>query len=165
MGGTRGPLRSHIFVRESSPTVQEIERLEVLVHELSHYLGAAHSGRSDSVMRPVLGDHQSRERSFRILLDAQNATIIRLVSREMIDRRVKSMDQLTLPTKIRLRNEYLALARDFPRDPVARRYALYLDQSIRKALAKTGHDPTVRATSSSPDPRQYSSPSGSTRQR
>ena len=39
LGGTRGPLNSHILLRESAPTIVEPERLEALVHELGHFLG------------------------------------------------------------------------------------------------------------------------------
>jgi len=136
LGGARGPLNSHILIREGSPSIQESERLEVLVHELSHYLGAAHSGRDDSVMRPVLGDGRSRARAFRIVLDPPNAEIIRLVSSEVLDNRVRHIHQLTMPTKLRLREQYLLLARDNPRDQVARKYALLMDKSIRRAIAQ-----------------------------
>ncbi len=56
LGGTRGPLNPYILIRENARSVLEPERLEVLVHELGHFLGAAHSSRPDSVMRPVVGD-------------------------------------------------------------------------------------------------------------
>lgn len=136
LGGTRGPMRKHILIREGSPNVQEIERLEVLVHELCHYMGAAHSSRSDSVMRPVLGDGQSRVRSFQIKLDEPNANIIRLVSNEMATRHVKSMHQLAIPTRVALRGLYAELARDFPDDEVARRYAILMDKSIKSSTAR-----------------------------
>lgn len=54
LGGTRGPLRHHILIRENAPTVREVERLEVLVHELGHFLGAAHSTSPTSVMHQLL---------------------------------------------------------------------------------------------------------------
>ncbi len=136
LGGTRGPLNSHILIREGSSSIRESERLEVLVHELSHYLGAAHSGRGDSVMRPVLGDGRSRARAFRIVLDPPNAEIIQLVSSEVLDYRVRHVHQLTIPTKLQLREQYLLLARDNPRDQVARKYALLMDKSIRRAIAQ-----------------------------
>jgi len=135
LGGTRGPMRKHILIREGSPNVQEIERLEVLVHELAHYLGAAHSARADSVMRPVLGDGQSRARSFRIQLDEANASIVRLVSFEMANRNVMNMHRLSIPTKVGIREQYAKLARDFPDDPVALAYVKVMDRSIKASLA------------------------------
>ena len=56
VGGIRGPLHSHILIREALRQVSEPERLEVLVHELGHFLGAVHAPDNDSVMRPTLGD-------------------------------------------------------------------------------------------------------------
>lgn len=135
LGGTRGPMRKHILIREGSPNVQEIERLEVLVHELAHYLGAAHSAHANSVMRPVLGDGQSRARSFRIQLDEANASIVRLVSFEMANRNVMNMHRLSIPTKVGIREQYAKLARDFPDDPVALAYVKVMDRSIKASLA------------------------------
>jgi hypothetical protein len=43
MAGTRGPLHAQVLVREGNPQINEAERLEFLVHELGHHLGAAHS--------------------------------------------------------------------------------------------------------------------------
>ncbi len=163
LGGTRGPLNSHILIREGSPSIQESERLEVLVHELSHYLGAAHSGRDDSVMRPVLGDGRSRARAFRIVLDPPNAEIIRLVSSEVLDYRVRHVRQLTLPTKLRLREQYLLLARENPRDQVARRYALLMNKSIRTAIAQAQQ--RGRAATTNPALRQNLPPNVSAPQR
>lgn len=136
LGGTRGPMRRHILLREGSPNVQEVERLEVLVHELAHYLGAAHSGRSDSVMRPVLGDGQSRVRAFQIKLDEPNAGIVRLVSHEIATRHVKNMHQLSVRTKVEIRNLYAELARGFPEDEVAKRYVQIMDRSIKASVAQ-----------------------------
>ncbi len=64
MAGTRGPLHSHILVREGSPEVNEAERLEFLVHELGHYLGAAHSPELASVMRPVISSRRTGRAAF-----------------------------------------------------------------------------------------------------
>ncbi len=135
LGGTRGPMRKHILIREGAPGIEEVERLEVLVHELAHYLGAAHSGNEGSVMRPVLGDGRSRARSFRILLDEPNAQIVRLISAEMATRNVQTMHQLTIPTRTKIREHYGTLAREFPEDEVAKTYASLIDRSIRVSVA------------------------------
>jgi hypothetical protein len=135
LGGTRGPMRKHILIREGSPKTQEIERLEVLIHELSHYLGAAHSGLPDSVMRPVLGDGQSRARAFQIKLDENNAKIVRLVSHEMASLHITSMHRLTIGTRMELQKLYVRLAREFPEDEVAGKYAVLMDKSIRFSMA------------------------------
>ena len=43
LGATHGALASHILIREKLSLLSEPERLEVLVHELGHFLGAAHT--------------------------------------------------------------------------------------------------------------------------
>ena len=133
LGGTRGPLHSHILLREGSRGINEQERLEVVVHELGHFLGAAHSQRSDSVMRSVLGDGQARARSFRIQFDPYNAAVIRLVSAEVIDHRARYFGDLTLATQAKLFQVYRQLDQQNPSDPVAGKYAAVLQQSLLHA--------------------------------
>ncbi len=65
LAGTRGPLNNHILLREWSQYVSEPERLELLVHELGHFLGAVHSPEGDSVMRIILGDQQTAPVNFK----------------------------------------------------------------------------------------------------
>ena len=134
LGGTRGPMRTHILIREGS-RVQEVERLEVLVHELAHYLGAAHSPDRSSVMRPVLGDGQSRARAFKIKLDRRNARIVSLVSSEMVSRNVGTIHKLSLPTKVQVRDLYAEIAGGFPDDEVAGRYVAIMEKSIKYSVA------------------------------
>ena len=83
MAGTRGPLHSHILVREGSPQISEPEKLEFLVHELGHYLGASHSPERNSVMRPVLGDRLAGRPGFHIQFDPVNTLVIAMVGEEM----------------------------------------------------------------------------------
>ncbi|HEY4760283.1 MAG TPA: M12 family metallo-peptidase, partial [Thermoguttaceae bacterium] len=72
LGGTRGPIHSHILIREWSQHVTRSERLEILIHELGHLYGASHSADPASVMRPRLGDRRSNSASFRIGFDPLN---------------------------------------------------------------------------------------------
>ena len=82
LGVIRGPLRSHILIRGSLVRISEPEQLEILVHELGHFLGAVHSAEETSVMRPKLGDRQSCVRSFRIGFDASNTLAMYLLVEE-----------------------------------------------------------------------------------
>ena len=122
LGGTRGPLNSHILIRENSPSTQEPERLEVLVHELGHYLGAAHSASDTSVMRTVVADGRARALSFRIDFDRHNAAILGLVGREVRERRIDNFVRLSPTTLAQLKPHYEALRREFPQDRSAAQY-------------------------------------------
>lgn len=117
LGGTRGPLSHHILLREWSQHVSENERLELLLHELGHYLGAVHSREPDSVMRPVLGDRQSRLAGFDIRFDPVNTLVISMVGEEVRRRNVRQFADLTPATKQRLNQVYKTLAQALPNDP------------------------------------------------
>ncbi len=142
LGGTRGPMRSHILIRENAPSIRERERLEVLVHEMGHFLCAAHSNAADSVMRPVVGDGQARATSFRIAFDPFNAKIMRLAAREIRDRHVTKFQQMSTTTLVQLRTPYQELARRLPKDPTALRYLAVIDAILQQ-------------TPPLPDPRRF----------
>ena len=100
MAGTRGPLHAHILVREGSPEINEAERLEFLVHELAHHLGAAHSPEWQSVMRPVLGDKRAGRSDFHIQFDPATQTLtVGMVSEEMRCSNVSKISQLQYATR------------------------------------------------------------------
>lgn len=111
MAGTRGPMHGHILVREGSPEINEPERLEFLVHELGHYLGAWHSPEQQSVMRPVLGDKRAGRSDFHIQFDPVNALAIAIVTEEMRRSNITKVSQLKYVTRQRLEQIYRELAR------------------------------------------------------
>jgi hypothetical protein len=129
LGGTRGPLHSHILLREWSKQTSENERLEVLVHELGHYLGAVHSRENDSVMRSKLGDRISRVKGFEIKYDDANARIMRLLSEEMRSRPVHSLRDLSARTKAEMLGRYTELLKIQPDDPATRRHIELIRQA------------------------------------
>jgi hypothetical protein len=136
MAGTRGPLHSHILIREGSPQIDEQERLEFLVHELGHFLGASHSPEKASVMRPVLGDNLAGRTGFQIRFDPVNTLVIAMIGEEMRTRRIEKFVDLSSDTKRRLQSIYGALARALPTD-------LAGEQFMRLAQAAT-YEPMVR---------------------
>ncbi len=75
LGTTRGPLHSHVLVHEGVLKT-EPEAVELLFHELTHLLGAAHSPDPNSAVRPKLGDGKARSLKFRIGLDPLNIGLI-----------------------------------------------------------------------------------------
>jgi hypothetical protein len=137
MAGTRGPLHPHILVREGSPEINEAGRLEFLVHELGHYLGAAHSPEWQSVMRPVLGDKRAGRSDFRIGFDPVNALTIGMVTEEMRRSNISTVSQLNHVTRRRLQQIYLELTRAMPEDPAGFQYA---------GLMRTNESPLTLST-------------------
>lgn len=83
LGISAGPLSRHILVREYGRQITESERLETLLHELGHYLGAAHVPDDNSVMRPRLEKRPARDRSFSIGFDPVNTMILNCVVDEL----------------------------------------------------------------------------------
>jgi hypothetical protein len=134
MAGTRGPLHSHILAREGSPDVSEAEKLEFLVHELGHHLGAAHSPERGSVMRPVLGDKRAGRSDFRIQFDPVNTLAMSMLGEEMRRRNITRTDELSADTKRRLRQIYSELARSLPNDPAAVHYGQLIGSATSMPL-------------------------------
>ena len=133
-GGTRGPLNPHILIREGARSIHEPDRIEVLVHELCHFLGAAHCADQNSVMRTTLGDGRVRSKSFSIRLDSDNARVVRLVGREVRDLRVRQFNQLTPATRTELRRHYVNLQHGLPSDKTAERYIQLIDRTLDLGL-------------------------------
>ena len=132
LGGTRGPFRPHILIREWVRQMAEPERLEALVHELGHFLGAVHSPEHQSVMRPDISDRQSRARDFHVGFDAPNTMAVYLVGEELRGRPLAlgNLCQLSSATKEQLRAVYRTLAAALPNDPAAPHFLAMLDQSL-----------------------------------
>ncbi len=126
LGGTRGPFRTHLLIREWPRHATEAERLEVLVHELGHYLGATHSPEADSVMRPRLADGLARRRDFPIHFDPVNALLLYLVGEQIRTANVQSFADLNPSTKSQLRRIYAETTRAFPEDTAARQLTSFL---------------------------------------
>jgi hypothetical protein len=125
-------MRAHILIRENAKQIHEPEKVEVLVHELGHFLGAAHSDHPQSAMRPVLGDGQARVRGFQIGFDDQNAKILRLISKEIRERSIRRYWELSEPTLRELRVEYARLDQQQPSDPAAKQFLKTVDSALNR---------------------------------
>lgn len=106
LGVTRSPLHTHILIGEGTRGLSEAERLEVLIHELGHYLGARHCSDRSSIMRGQLGDRQARSKRFRLGMDPLNLLAMNLVADEVRRRQKDSPVTLSVSTQSRLRQIY-----------------------------------------------------------
>jgi hypothetical protein len=143
LGGIHGALMSHILIRESVRSVSESEHLEVLVHELGHYLGAIHSADPLSVMRPKLGDHRSRAKSFRIGFDPFNTLAMSLLVEEMQRRPVWALSMLPPTSKAAMRSVFTLMGDAMPSDPVAAEAVAMLGPTPEKIIPANTFSPPV----------------------
>ncbi|HWB13984.1 MAG TPA: hypothetical protein VG826_32450 [Pirellulales bacterium] len=136
LGGTYGPLATHILLREWSQHLSEAERTELLVHELGHFVGAVHSVEPDSVMRPLLGDDQASAKKFHVRFDPLNTLAICLVAEECRQGDVASLASLSAPTRGRLLDIYRTLGETLPQDKAAPLYYRLLTENQLAGLPR-----------------------------
>jgi hypothetical protein len=135
MGGTRGPLHSHILLKERASNLLETERLELLVHELGHFLGATHSAQPQSIMRPLIAPGQQRAAGARIRFDPANTLLVAMVGEEIRRRGLRSISDLSAPTRRRMAEIYAALEPATPNDPAT--------GHMRRLIAAAGVTPVI----------------------
>jgi len=82
LGVARQPFCGKILLREEAPQITEVERVETLLHELGHFLGAVHTADENSVMRTVLHERHARAANFVIGFDPLNALAMNLWIRQ-----------------------------------------------------------------------------------
>jgi hypothetical protein len=160
LGGTRGPLHSHIIIKERSNDVLEPERLELLVHELGHFLGATHSPEASSVMRPVIGQGLQRAAGARLQFDPPNTLLMSLLAQEIRQRRVRQISDLSPETRRRMGEIYRAVNPTLPNDPAAGHYVELmaaagvrpLIEDTRKVLLEVVRAAQLRQTMSQRQP-------------
>ncbi|NLE39391.1 MAG: matrixin family metalloprotease [Pirellulaceae bacterium] len=142
MGGTRGPLFPYLLVREWPQHIAETERLEVLVHELGHILGAVHSPDQKSVMRPLVGDRQSRARAFRIRFDPLNTLAMYVFCEQLRLGRAGGLSEFTPESLALLSGIYAEMQREFPDDTSAGRYRAIMQQQSRPPVVRAVPHPS-----------------------
>lgn len=136
MGGTRGALHPFILLRERSRNILEPERLELLVHELGHYLGASHSPEPTSVMRPLLTGGLQRRAGARVQFDPVNTLLIAMLGDELRSRKVKRLADVSPPTRQRMGEIYRVLTKALPKDPAAAQYLQLLGLTGMRPIAR-----------------------------
>ena len=127
LGATFAPLRQFILIREWSKKMGEGERLEVLLHELGHYLGATHSPENDSIMRPNLNDGRANLPTFHLGFDPVNTLIMCLVGDEIRKHGVRHLHQLTPRSRAQLKSIYREIVKITPDEPATVRLLDLLD--------------------------------------
>ncbi|MBN2578809.1 MAG: hypothetical protein JXB10_07445 [Pirellulales bacterium] len=126
LGGTRGPLYPYILIREWSQHVSKSERLEVLVHELGHFLAATHSVDKNSVMRSRLGDHRSRSAQFLIQFDPLSVLAMNVFVDELRAGSFHGLQRLPMDARRQLQQVYLTAEKEIVVDPASPRYRAML---------------------------------------
>jgi VanZ family protein/O-antigen ligase len=117
---TAAPLASHLLIYEDPASPSEHERLESLLHVLGHYLGAAHSPESGSVMRPELRLLPSDTHTL-VRFDPINALAMALVGEDLATMAPRTVGQISPSARERLHSIYATLAEALPADPLADR--------------------------------------------
>lgn len=141
-GCTRGPLSSHLIIAENFPR-SEAERVEVLVHELAHFLGAAHSPDKVSVVRPGLGDGLATNARYQMTIDPLNLLAVGIWAEELRTGKVKRWADLSPKAKSRLRAVYKTLQHVLPDDAVAGEYLNELDRGAEVAVRPVGNEQPI----------------------
>jgi len=136
MGGTRGALHPYILLRERSRSILEPERLELLVHELGHYLGASHSPEPTSVMRPLLTGGLQRRANARVRFDPVNTLLIAMLGDELRSSNVRRLADVSPPTRQRMGEIYRVLTKALPNDPAAGQFLQLLGLTRRRPIAR-----------------------------
>lgn len=134
LGCGHGPLSAHVLLREGFPKT-EPEQVEVLVHELAHVLGAAHSPDPISAARPQLNDGRAASARFQIGLDPLNLLAVCVWADEMRKGKIQSWNDLSPAGRVRLRVVYQSLRDVMPDDIVAAEYVRILEDLAAPAVA------------------------------
>lgn len=141
----REPLGTHLVVPDLQTKLSKGDHLELLVHELSHYLGAAHSPEPASVMRSHFERKDAKDakdadhrRAGVTIIDPVNTLVMNLVGEEIRLRGVRNVASMPRSTRQYLQAIYAEMARNCPQDPDVARYAALMQDPVVKPLRYRG---------------------------
>ncbi|MFO0936864.1 MAG: hypothetical protein U0798_10160 [Gemmataceae bacterium] len=144
LGKTLAPLRPHLLIREAGAH-SEIEQVEVLAHELGHWLGAVNTPDLDSVMRGRLGDGRAVLASFKVRFDPLNTLAMNLWAAERASGKVKTWQSLTPTTQARLARIYETLAKADPAERQSEAITALIASQMPDAVAAANPNPNPNA--------------------
>lgn len=106
LGLARSPFYPRILLREEAPQITEVERLETLLHEIGHFLGAVHTSDQNSIMRSTLKDRRGRISEFSISFDPVNTLAMNFWIREYRRQKEQRLTTLRDDTRQKLLSAY-----------------------------------------------------------
>ncbi len=109
LGVSRGLLARHILIADLGSQLSEAEKLDILIHELGHYLGAVHVPLDHSVMFSKTRPDLIRGKGFRIGFDPLNSLILNCTAEEVL-RGKRSRGEFSAQTLHVLKCAYDAIA-------------------------------------------------------
>jgi hypothetical protein len=149
-GCLRGPLGRHLLLREYI-TRSESARLEMLIHELAHHLGAVHSQDLNTSMRVNVLDGRSDRKEVRAGLDPLNLLVVGIWVEQLRGGKVRGPSDLSEVTRQRLNVLYKTLQNVYPEDTLPTAFIAVLN---KKEKAEPGeafnlNPPQIAGNSSS----------------
>ncbi|NMC20898.1 MAG: hypothetical protein GYA33_10815, partial [Thermogutta sp.] len=87
LGVSQGILAKHVLIGDTGIRMGEADHVDVLIHELGHYLGAVHVPSNQSVMFPKTRPDLVRGKRFRVGFDPLNALILNCTAEELLQGR------------------------------------------------------------------------------
>lgn len=176
LGVARQPFCGRILLREEAPQITEVERLETLLHEVGHFLGAVHTSDENSVMRTVLHERHARDVNFVIGFDPLNALAMNLWCRQYLrgdGKRLRTihpdilaeMEAVYLMVK-RIADDQRAAGVQISENPNVEAFlkllaafkSAYASVNVQTAAAPEPASPETQAEAASPEPVQESVP-------
>ena len=135
----REPLCTRLLLPDAQPKLTKGDHLELLVHELGHYLGAVHSAEPTSVMRTSLQAKDADHRRAGVtIIDPVNTLVMNLIGEELRLRKPRNLTSIPRSTRQYLQAIYEELARGLPQDPDVARYPAMVRDQVVKPLRYQG---------------------------
>jgi hypothetical protein len=134
---SRGPFSTHLIIRDGT-LKGEGEKQEVVLQELGHWLGAAHSPDPLSAMRLKLGDGKANSARFRLQYDPLNLLAVNIWARQRRAKELKSWLDIPAVDRERLEVIYKTMSQLCPEDTISQEHLAVLDR-IKKDPAEAAN--------------------------